>query len=430
MGDDEFGGEDEENADVICMDTELAVRVFEYIAQNQLEGEELQAMADKMADLGNQSDDVLTVEHFDEITGGEQGSQDDMGDEFGEDDFPEEDGDDEFADDSMQSPEGEQDVEQDLEIGEDAFDGDTSDDQLTDEPKYGAQTSEVDPYEEKLVQQFLSGQMSREALIDALQSGASTDYSMHQGEMGNPDMRDDMQQGRQRMMDPYGDDVTDDFGEYDREDDDEEFDECMDYRLGEDAPPGQQQQNDPTIDAQYMNGYNTGKRGGQATPQNINTPQGSAYNSGFSDAKGGKPSVPPSKRQGESVREAKAAPTGAWVAYASSTKFKRFKTREGAKNFVEANTGWKLASSEHYADKIQAKSVKEGVETFASFLAKIDKPSPGVTTVAALFKAKKGAKTIDNTEDKHFEIVQDPKTTAVKITNDSTTGVHKTSNSY
>lgn len=371
------GDMDDENADVICMDTELAVRIFEFIVQNQVEGEELQSIADKMADLGNQSDDVLTMEHFDEITGGDQGSEGDMDDDFSEDDFPGED-DNEFADDGMQAQDG-QDVEQDLEIGEDAYDGmpDDSDfqqdgegemDGMTDERGFedsGAE-SPMTPEDEALWQRFADGEISRDEFLELLSQGPQDDQ---------------LQTG---TTDPYGDDVSGDFAEFDHEGDNEEFEECMDYRLGEDAPtPGAPAPADPQIDAQYMNGYNIGKRGGQAVAQNINTPQGAAYNSGFTDAKGGKPPVPPSKRQNESSR--------------------------------------------------RARPMKEGVETFAAFLSKIDQSSPGVTKVSDLFKAKKKAtadKSKANAEDPHFEISQDPKTTAVKITNDSTTGVHKTSNSY
>jgi hypothetical protein len=63
----------------------------------------------------------------------------------------------------------------------------------------------------------------------------------------------------------------------------------------------------------------------------------------------------------EGVTEAKADPTGSWVVYTSTdtAKFKRFKTREGAKAYAEKNGGT-VASSEHYHDKIQKKDVAEG----------------------------------------------------------------------
>ena len=62
----------------------------------------------------------------------------------------------------------------------------------------------------------------------------------------------------------------------------------------------------------------------------------------------------------EGVAEAKADPTGSWVVYNSTdtAKFKRFKTREGAKAYAEKNGGT-VASSEHYYDKIQKKDVAE-----------------------------------------------------------------------
>jgi len=61
------------------------------------------------------------------------------------------------------------------------------------------------------------------------------------------------------------------------------------------------------------------------------------------------------KQQG--VDEGKADPVGSWVVYDGS-KAKRFKTREGAKAYAEKNGG-KVASSEHYADKIQKQGVTE-----------------------------------------------------------------------
>ena len=63
------------------------------------------------------------------------------------------------------------------------------------------------------------------------------------------------------------------------------------------------------------------------------------------------------------VAEVKADPTGSWVVY-NGGKVKRFKTREGAKAYAEKNGG-KVASSEHYADKIQKQGVAEGLNEFA-----------------------------------------------------------------
>jgi hypothetical protein len=61
------------------------------------------------------------------------------------------------------------------------------------------------------------------------------------------------------------------------------------------------------------------------------------------------------KQQG--VAEGKADPVGSWVVYDGS-KVKRFKSRDGAKAYAEKNGG-KVASSEHYADKIQKQGVTE-----------------------------------------------------------------------
>ena len=61
----------------------------------------------------------------------------------------------------------------------------------------------------------------------------------------------------------------------------------------------------------------------------------------------------------QGVAEGKADPVGSWVVYDGS-KVKRFKSREGAKAYAEKNGG-KVASSEHYADKIQKQGVAEGL---------------------------------------------------------------------
>ena len=63
----------------------------------------------------------------------------------------------------------------------------------------------------------------------------------------------------------------------------------------------------------------------------------------------------------QDMTEAKADPTSTWVVY-HGDKVKRFKTREGATAHAEKHGG-KVASSAHYADKIQGKqSVAEEVE--------------------------------------------------------------------
>ena len=65
----------------------------------------------------------------------------------------------------------------------------------------------------------------------------------------------------------------------------------------------------------------------------------------------------------QGMAEGRADPTGSWVVYDGS-KVKRFKSRDGAKAYAEKNGG-KVASSEHYADKIQGKQgVAEGGESY------------------------------------------------------------------
>jgi hypothetical protein len=57
------------------------------------------------------------------------------------------------------------------------------------------------------------------------------------------------------------------------------------------------------------------------------------------------------------TNEVKADPTGSWVVYGGN-KVVKFKTHTGAKAYAEKNGG-KVASSEHYADKIQKSGVTE-----------------------------------------------------------------------
>lgn len=471
------GEGDDDTADVICMNTELAVRVFEYIAQNQIDGEELQALADKMADLGNQSDDVLTAEHFDEITGGQDQGSDD---EFADDAAP-------MADDGMTDQSGEQgndDIAADLELGEDAFDAmdsqgrggmpDDSDELEGDadfdmpaERGFEDPESQVTDADEQLIAQFVAGQISRDELIDGLSQGSQDDYAPRSN------------------TDPYGDEVTGAFDEFGDDDSDQ---------LGEDvtAPQGTQQaqgtqqqqqqqtpaQNPAQFDGAYMNGYNTAKRGGQAQQQNINTPQGSAYNRGFMDARANKPSVPPSKQQNESavdsehpLRAMRSRKDGLWYLVdrngVKAHGYRGEKSRKAIDDEIEnlygpskqqnesvaptykieldngdrvkhpthgtgkvvgkLNTGslkiqfnnatevsiHKRADLKHLTD---IKSVKEGVETFGAFLAAMEKKVDRTVapTIATLFKAKK-QKAAE--AEKQFEIEKDPKTSAIKITN-------------
>jgi hypothetical protein len=62
-------------------------------------------------------------------------------------------------------------------------------------------------------------------------------------------------------------------------------------------------------------------------------------------------------KQEPGVAEAKADPVGSWVVY-DGGKVKLFKSRDGAKAYAAKNGG-KVASSEHYADKIQKQGVAE-----------------------------------------------------------------------
>lgn len=105
-------------------------------------------------------------------------------------------------------------------------------------------------------------------------------------------------------------------------------------------------------------------------------------------------------KQEPGVAEAKADPVGSWVVYDGS-KAKRFKTREGAKAYAEKNGG-KVASSEHYADKIQKQGVAEG-EQGMSRAAKGNEKY-GKDGMKALAKAgREGAseKELDAIRDKH-----------------------------
>jgi hypothetical protein len=504
---------DDDTTDVICMNTELAVRVFEYIAQNQIDSDELQTLADKMADLGNQSDDVLTSEHFDEITGGEQDRGDEFDDsEFGDDADSMEDGMSDLSDEQ-----GNDDIAADLELGEadelisrtgrsmvnrhpragqtdlrnipagnrpdsnrrfsdedrarypgdvkasirrslgthtrpnlpeDAYDtmdphgrGSIVDDSDELEQDFDTVESHVSDADEQLIAQFIAGQIGREELIDGLSQGSQDDYAPHSD------------------IDPYGDDVSGAFDDEVSFDDDEDLEEDMQQPQGTQPTQGTQQQQAPTqnpaqFDSAYINGYNTAKRGGQAQQQNINTPQGSAYNRGFMDAKANKPSVPPSKQQNESAVDSdewydnrgNVNPTGNYDAgghyhvregyndgreYGGAGKGRSADATETARITAKAKAAAKKAgktfdTSAQYRSwyskqkkSATSGSVCEGVETFGAFLAAMEKKVDRTVapTIATLFKAKK-QKAAD--AEKHFSIEQDAKTSAVKVTNTST----------
>jgi len=64
------------------------------------------------------------------------------------------------------------------------------------------------------------------------------------------------------------------------------------------------------------------------------------------------------------VSETRADPTSTWVVY-DGKKVQRFKTHAGAKAYAEKHGG-KVASSAHYADRIQKSEVKEGLDIEAA----------------------------------------------------------------
>lgn len=73
----------------------------------------------------------------------------------------------------------------------------------------------------------------------------------------------------------------------------------------------------------------------------------------------------PWDKEEKKVDEAKADPTGSWVAY-NKDKSKKFATHGGAKGYADKmGAGWKTAGSEHYHDTIAKKAdtkVDEGVD--------------------------------------------------------------------
>jgi hypothetical protein len=102
----------------------------------------------------------------------------------------------------------------------------------------------------------------------------------------------------------------------------------------------------------------------------------------------------------QDVEEGKADPVGSWVVYDGS-KVKRFKSREGAKAYAEKNGG-KVASSEHYADKVQKQGVAEGEQGMSRAAKGHEKY--GKEGMQALAKAgREGAseKELDTIRDKH-----------------------------
>jgi len=86
-------------------------------------------------------------------------------------------------------------------------------------PGIGKKISEqVDPADvHKLSHMYAAGEIDIDELKDRIDSLAHTDYTMRQGEMGNPDMRDDMAWGRERgewdELDALDHEEEDDFEE-------------------------------------------------------------------------------------------------------------------------------------------------------------------------------------------------------------------------
>ena len=104
-----------------------------------------------------------------------------------------------------------------------------------------------------------------------------------------------------------------------------------------------------------------GRLGKSAKSEPVGKPVVTAEATGESDPLANRADY--AKRHGD-VAEGKADPVGSWVVY-DGGKVKRFKSRDGAKAYAEKNGG-KVASSEHYADKIQGKQdVSEGSTWYA-----------------------------------------------------------------
>lgn len=324
----ESGAESEQSEDdVVCMDAGLAIRMFEYVhSQQDLSDDTLTALVQQMIELGNTTDNVLTLDHYEQLTG----DQSDANQEFDLDD-----GDSEEFDSTESDSDGDElDLEEDgVATDDQGYDANSSD------AEYEQDGAEMDQSDIAAIGRFMAGEIDKQELVDMLSGDPAATTNNY-------------------AMDSI---TTDDGMQYDQENDD---------FFQEAGPIGttstdQSAQVDPALDAQYMRGYNTGKQGGQAQQQNINTPQGAAYNSGFTAGKAGQPSVPPSKKTNEST-----------------------------------------GKNRH--------KVSEGLDTFAQFLKDVEKKSPVSKTVSSLFKQKKQQ---TNAAETHFELEQDPATSAVKIVN-------------
>ncbi len=92
------------------------------------------------------------------------------------------------------------------------------------------QTEQIDSDDlEELMNQYKNGDISLEQLKDQLDSLEQTDYSMRQGEMGNPDWKDDQTYNREKSSWDDADDSWPDEEESDEQDLDDEDDEYGEF---------------------------------------------------------------------------------------------------------------------------------------------------------------------------------------------------------
>ena len=73
-------GEGQAEAEFICMDLPLATRIFGYISQHEVDPTQIEELVEKISALGNETDDVLTLDHFDQLVGEDRADMDDMDD--------------------------------------------------------------------------------------------------------------------------------------------------------------------------------------------------------------------------------------------------------------------------------------------------------------------------------------------------------------
>ncbi len=75
----EFELEDDgvsDDTDVVCMDVPLTIRLLEYVREEMDTDTDLHELASTLANLSNELDEVLTMDHYDQIVGGEQSTDD------------------------------------------------------------------------------------------------------------------------------------------------------------------------------------------------------------------------------------------------------------------------------------------------------------------------------------------------------------------